>query len=517
MASIALALPRGSSSRARPVLSVAIPCAAAAAAYGWMRVPLGDAQFSAYRTMCSHVEMAPGDWPCAIGRSSIVLALVAGALLTGLALALPGLILAASGRRITALVPVALAAAATGIAASLSPGGFARERLFGVGESVLGSGDASGFWLDHAGLALVVDALLVSIPALAVIVVLRPPPRPRTDEIRRHASWVATFAVIGTIAIARMSWTRLPSEDFFVAVMPDTLIATGTMALFGALLGTDRRWWPWSLVPVAFFLSLGPSMALASLPTDLTALTWFGSALPLVVAGLLGSLWRPLAERLSGVRADVAVDPAAGTRRVRPTTLLNAGAVGLLIVAILAARYDPLPIQISTSVPTYLGQRQAANDVRALMNLDVAIGALEAYRLDAPTYVGFDAAIGEAHAGELRWLDRVTHNPLVVTVAEAGPSRAVVLAQSGSGRMYCAQTTGDAARYGYAEHRPPSAGGATLAERALASCGATAFIADAIRLFDVSAMCEGVQDQGILICRASQRLIRDILASPISR
>jgi hypothetical protein len=157
--------------------------------------------------------MAPRDWPCAIGHTHIVVSLVASSLLTGLALAIPGVLLAASGRRLTSPIPVTLGALATGVAAALSPSG--SERLFGVNQSVIGSGDPGGYWFAHPVLAGAVDLVLVSVPAIAVAVLVRPARRPRPIEIRRLASWVATFAVVGTIAIFRIALTHVPGEDLF--------------------------------------------------------------------------------------------------------------------------------------------------------------------------------------------------------------------------------------------------------------------------------------------------------------
>ena len=242
MATIASSVPRVRSTRIPPILSVAALCLASAVLYGWMRIPLGNAQFESFREWCTRFEMAPGDWPCAIGHTHIVVSLVASSLLTGLALAIPGVLLVASGRRFTSLIPVTLGATATGVAVVFSPG--AVERLFGVNQSVIGSGDPGGYWFTHPVLAGVVDLVLVSVPAIAVAVLVRPARRPRPVEIRRHASWVATFAVVGTIAIFRIALTHVPDEDLFVTATSFTLVATGTMALFGAMLGTDRRWWP---------------------------------------------------------------------------------------------------------------------------------------------------------------------------------------------------------------------------------------------------------------------------------
>ena len=114
------------------------------------------------------------------------------------------------------------------------------------------------------------------------------------------------------------------------------------------MLGTDRRFWPWALVPAAILLSLGPTMAVAGLPAGFVTLSWFASVAPLGVAALLGSSWRPIAMRLSGgARVRPVRTPA--TRRLRPVVVLHALAIGMLAVSLIAVRNDPLPIQISTA------------------------------------------------------------------------------------------------------------------------------------------------------------------------
>ncbi len=51
-------------------------------------------------------------------------------------------------------------------------------------------------------------------------------------------------------------------------------------------------------------------------------------------------------------------------------------------------------------------------------------------------------------------------------------------------------------------------------DRALGSCGSTAWTPAVVRMFDVDAMCWGADDQVIIVCRAVQRLIRMTLYSP---
>ena len=88
-------------------------CAAAAALYGWLRLPVGAAQVESLHEMCANLEMRPADWPCAIDQTRTVAAQVGSSLFTWLAVAASGVLLAASGRRYTWAIPTVLAAVAT--------------------------------------------------------------------------------------------------------------------------------------------------------------------------------------------------------------------------------------------------------------------------------------------------------------------------------------------------------------------------------------------------------------------
>jgi len=157
-------------------------------------------------------------------------------------------------------------------------------------------------------------------------------------------------------------------------------------------------------------------MALAAIPSRYVALSWFSGVLPLMAAGFIGSLWRPIAMRLSGDRTRPGERSVA---RLRPTAVLNASAVALLAVSMIAVRADPLGVQIATALPTYLGEREVAMDVRTKMNLLEAVGALERYHAEQGTFAGFDAAMGESLAPDLRWLDRLIRARAVRPIAKA--------------------------------------------------------------------------------------------------
>jgi hypothetical protein len=245
MASATASMPRARSIRLRPSGVAILVCAAAAALYVWMRVPVA-AQIHANLTgYCDTLAMQPGDWPCRLSQTSVLTAYTGGSLLIGLALALPGLILAASGRRLSALVPVGAAGIGTIFASVVwFVGRHASQYLFGITDSVfIGSGEGHAYWQIHGVQSIAADVVLVSVPALAVVFLLRPARRPRPEPLPRHAVWLATFAVASGLVAVRIGFSHLPS-DLFVESLADTWISATLMLVFGAMLGTDRRWWP---------------------------------------------------------------------------------------------------------------------------------------------------------------------------------------------------------------------------------------------------------------------------------
>jgi hypothetical protein len=511
MATATASMPRARSMRLRPSVLAGALCAAAAVLYVWMRVPVAGQIHAHLTSYCDTLAMQPGDWTCRLSQTSVLAAYTGGALLFGFALALPGVILAASGRRFSALVPVGAAGVATLFAAAVwFVGWHASQYLFGVTDSVfIGSGVGHAYWQTHGAQSIAADLVLVSVPTLAVAFLIRPARRPRPQPLPRHAAWLATFAVAGGLVAVRMGFSHLPS-DLYVQSFADTWISATLMLVFGAMLGTDRRWWPWALVPVAVVLSLGPAMLVMSIPTTLTAFTWFAGVVPLVCAGFVGSLWRPIAERFAGRHEAERAPRATSTAVVRPAVVLNSVAVALLALSMLAVRTDPLPIQISTSLPTYLGARSTAFDVRTKMNLGAAIEAMQTYRAEHGTFSGFDAKAGEQALPELDWRDGASEDQLLVGIVAADANRAQVLASSPSGKAFCVQTVtrpaGESVTYGSTGHGD--------VDQAIGRCGSTAWSPAAIRMFDVDAMCAGADDQVIVICRAVQMVIRKALASP---
>jgi hypothetical protein len=315
------------------------------------------------------------------------------------------------------------------------------------------------------------------------------------------------------------------------------------IAAFAAILGPDRRWWPWILAPVALLLSLGPSMAVVVTPEGLTSWRRFGAIVPLACVGLAFSAWRPAASWLSrrfaargeddddeedeeeedeGVPSDairIVIARLAGARRphvagVCRVVVLNAFATAVLVVSTIAFIGDPGPTQIGTPLPTFLGVRSAAQDARALMNLDLAMDAMHAHGDDHGTYRGFDAATAGRREPTLAWLDGPATGDvatLQVQILTASGRSARLLTIASSGRAFCAQTTGEGWTYGSAD----AGGYGPDVRAAIDVCGSTTWSDDAIRVPPYATMCADLDPQGgYLICRMVQALVRQTLTTP---
>jgi hypothetical protein len=331
----------------------------------------------------------------------------------------------------------------------------------------------------------------------------------------RRVVWLTTFLLALVLVVGKWALAQTPSEIFRTSLGADWL-ATAIIVLFGAMLGTDRRWWPWSLAPVAALLSLGPAMAVLAIPSRFTVWTWFGGTFALFIAGLVASSWRPLSEWLAHRVGGSVERPAAAerpARRVRPAVVANALGAAVLLVSFLAARFDPVGTQISTTLPTYLGARILAEDVRAQHNLVDALAALEAHRADAGTYVGFDATDGAAAVPELAWADRASHEQLVVAIETARVDLARVVVRSGSGAVYCGAVTPSGTTSGRADREGD--GIKAQVARAVAACDAEPLSAAAIPTIDVAGLCTLADPDGIPLCRSVQELLARTLATPI--
>ncbi|MDP9300379.1 MAG: hypothetical protein M3P43_05715 [Actinomycetota bacterium] len=460
------------------------------------------------------------DWFCRPAPWTAQAAYMAASLLLAVAFVVPCMILAATGRRVAAYLPL-LVAPAMSVQGLLIFNGF--DGWWGRGS-----------WPRGEFVGVAVSLLVMATPVAAVVVAARGrrAPRPQIPLAVSALSWL-----LCGIGVASIEWIVRGIFTRHFASLGGTTGATGfvvpaiAMVVFAAILGPDRRWWPWSLAPVALLLSAAPSLALAGGPHGLVDWSRFGLVVPLFAAGLVGSAWRPFAERVTRrIRStEPAPEPAPsapGTAaspsspvepdRVRPVVILSAVAVALLVVSLVMFRADPLPAQVGVALPTFLGERTLAQDVRTRMNLRLAITAMDAYREAHGTYRGFDGEMGNESQSLLAWTDGVpaqemphTLPSLQVGVLSATGDVARVVAFSASGNAFCLQRTPGGLTYGAGDGGRGSMFGTV--RDAIAGCAATAWSPAQVRMFSVATMCRDADPSGYLICRMVQVIVTQTL------
>jgi hypothetical protein len=284
------------------------------------------------------------------------------------------------------------------------------------------------------------------------------------------------------------------------------------MVAFGLLLPLGPRRSLWAIPPVAVLASLGPATAFDGAIFDLTVFAWFRSALPLALIGFAAAGAVSLVARRRGPLLVRRPAPS----RLRPVTVTYGLGGAALALSVVMAAFDPLPIEIATPLPTYLGARDRVFDLRARMTLDEGLDAALTFRDDRGTFDGFDARAAGILGPALLWDDglppeEATFGPeLVVRVLDADRDR-VRLLVVGQGTSYClsASSAGDAT-YGIGTEGRVIA----RARDAVDACADEPWTDDLLRPFPVEELCEDAEDPEIMICRAVQRLLRRTLASP---
>jgi hypothetical protein len=475
--------------------------------YAWMRLPSAEGLRQPLLRFCERLDMPPSDWPCRVSHAQAVASYVGGSVLIWAALALPGVILAAAGPRLSALLPAMAAAACipAGTAMSWLTQTEPIHSFFGL---VPAGGTSSTLWGRQGTAAILLDLALVCLPAALVVEARRfadvrdaRPQRVRPRAAAGAALWCAAPLIAVLYVGARLGlltgneWSPMPALDTAVAVV--------AMIAFGALLGTDRRWWPWSIAPAAVLLSLGLPTALFGLPGRLASFGRFRAALPLACVGLVASSWRVVAGRLDP-RPDRPVDEASVRPTLRPAALaaLNGLAAGLLAVAGLAAALDPLPARIDTVIPTYQALRSEALDVLTRLDLRAGIQAMDAYRAATGTYAGFSPSVAPDVTRAIGLVNGQPSGVRQVGVTESADDLAEVVATSESGTAFCLRSSvspeGVSLTYG---------AGPDLAA-ARARCSSIAWSASAVRFPPYRTMCQDADDQVLVTCRAVQNMLR---------
>ncbi len=508
--------------RVPPVISVAAVSSLAVTGVwiGMWRaaVPMGQFEGLCERLRAAHLPIVGRDWFCLPASSGARAASTAATILMVVGIGLACSVLAAGGRRFTALVPLA--------------GLLAVERA----PSVMQTWSIPPF-LDRPIARVGLDLALVAAPALAVMWVGRHRPARKT-AVRPLAGFVAFAVCVAAAACVTFAWNAVLARHFAaIGGIPFTrwqvLPAAFVMGAFGMLLGPDdRRWWPWILVATAFLLSAAPSMALLFAEDRFPTYASFGLVVPLALVGLVGSAWRPIADLI--VAKGLIGEPAEGeapppAKITTPMRDLPRGAIladvlaaGLVVVSLILFAADPLAAEIEATIPTYVGVRYQAHDVRAKMDLREAVDAAFAYRSRTGTFRGFDARTGARSDPALAWMDgplAAGTRPapaLTMAVASTTGSAAHITALSGSGRVFCIRATADD-RVTWGEGGVAGVVGTAQvrsAEReALAHCGETLWTAAAVATTPLGGSCAVASDSDYVMCRAVEAEIVRILAT----
>jgi len=537
---------------------VALLTSASGVTYAWVRAAsarafAGSLSFAGY---CERVR-PPEAYPCHMDQAGQVRGYLFAVLLMWAGFAGLSLLLAVNGRGWLSLAPIAgvgiaaLAQAVLGLHAGVLA--IAVPWLGVNAESVIGPPTAgAGFWAVHSLLAVALDLTLMALPAVAVVVFVRP----ARMRVRWRDRRSLDLAILGCLAVAaalvlfgggHRPWRSLG----FVTGVPIMLPGIAMFA-FGLLLPRRSAWWPWAVGPVAVLLSQGPTGILALTVMGYGTTIWFNGVLWLATIGLAGASVFPLAARLERRKRAKNQDdltPAAATPsgrwwvvedRVReaeeegtdePATEVGTRArrrlraplvgiaIGLVVVSGIAAGADPLPIRFSVALPTYLGLRTRAQDIRAQENLAIALTAVERFR--ATNDLGdFTPEEGAALAPSIAWRDHPvgTGSRLAVGIVDVSSSGVRLATVSVSGAAFCvesARASGWAPTLGVgAAHG--TMGGADALKRAISRCASQPFAPASLPDLEtvVGTMCDGQANDLIITCRAVQRLVRDTLADP---
>ena len=266
--------------------------------------------------------------------------------------------------------------------------------------------------------------------------------------------------------------------------------------------------------PVALLLSFAPGTAFLVGPEGIQDWSLFGAVLPLFLVGLICSAWRPLAIRITRritPDADRGEAPVARapSGRLRRSVVMNSIAVGLLVFSVIGFGADPLPAEISRSLPTYLGVRRVAEDVRVQMNLRLAIDAMDRYRAQAGTYRGFDAEAATTIEPRLAWTEHASDatEPLWMWIATAQDDVARVVGVSRGGSAICIERTPEGLTYGSVSGRFGSGATRRLLNKALGACGTMPWSPSVLQAPPFESMCVDLDPSGgYLICRMVQAL-----------
>ena len=255
---------------------------------------------------------------------------------------------------------------------------------------------------------------------------------------------------------------------------------------------------------------MGGATAIVGTLYDYTAFTYFRATVPLALMGFAGAAASAFIARQRGF--DVEPGPER-SRRFRPISIAYGIGLGALAVTTVMFALDPLPFQLATPLPTYLGARDRVVELRSRLTLDEALGVAARYRAAHGSFEGFDAESASDLNPSLLWDDGVPGEAVTF-----GSELTVRVVTSTDGRLelllvrpettYCVRAgTGAYPTYGTAVTGRPRHRALT----AIGTCGVQSWTPELLRPFPIDGFCDDAPD--IVLCRMAQKNLRDIMAS----
>lgn len=524
VADISMSVPRSAAIRSDGVVRwivLVFTFALSATLWAFTRIPMAGSMHAWSSQQCVRLEMQPRDWPCQVSLGRTLGVYLAASALVSLAAMVPTVVLALRGRRLLAFVPM-LAPLAITVLAHVSSWAWTRfwvplehtstpQLFLGPWAPWTAGGSPSSVWRPDHPLALGADVLLLGVPVLVMIALFRPVKATRAGFSGRA---VLLAGVLAAGASAVIEWGAHIVLGASLYLEGGWFIQGLVMVSFGLLLPVGKRRPLWAIAPVACLVSLGGATAIVGTLSDYTAFTYFRTTVPLALMGFAGAAATAFVARQRGLHEG---SGSERSRRFRSISIAYGAGLGVLAVTAVMFAFDPLPFQISTPLPTYLGARDRVVDLRSRMTLDEALGVAARYRAAHGSFEGFDAEWARESAPHLLWDDGLpppasTFGPeLTVRVMDASDRRVeLVLVQNST--TYCVRAASGAdPTFGVARAGHPR----PRALQAAQTCGAQPWTDELLRPFPIDGLCDDAPD--IVLCRMTQKILRDIITSPTGR
>lgn len=492
--------------------------ALSATLWAFTRIPMAGSMHAWSSQQCVRLEMLPRDAPCQVTLGRTLGVYLAASALVSLAALLPAVVLALRGRRLLAFVPM-LAPLSITFLAHLSSWAWSSfwapfehtstpQLFLGPWAPWTAGGSPSSVWRPDHLPAIGADVVLLSVPVIVMIALFQPAKAARAGFSGR-AMLLACVIAAGASAI--IEWGAHTVLGASLYLEGGWFIQGLVMVSFGLLLPVGRRRPLWTIAPVACLVSLGGATAIVGTLHDYTAFTYFRTAVPLALMGFAGAAASAFVARQRGFPV---APHTERSRRIRSISVAYGIGFGALAVTTVMVALDPLPFQLATPLPTYLGARTRVVDLRSRMTLDEALDVVAAYRTAHGSFEGFDAESASDLSPSLLWDDGVPGeaatfgSELTVRVVSSTDER-IELVLVRPETTYCVRvSTGAHPTYGTAVTGRPHHRALT----AIGTCGVQSWTSELLRPFPIDGFCDDAPDT--VLCRMAQKNLRDIITSP---